>query len=103
MTSQKEAEVTAKYLNSNHVSISISSEDNIKYISKLVYHLEDLKLGQSYPNYLIAKEVSKKHKIVLSGAGGDELFAGYIWRYDSIFQENKNCFLKDYLINPSVF
>ena len=57
----------------------------MKYLDKLVYH-QDLKLGQSYPNYLIAKRY-QKHKIVISGAGGDELFAGYIWRYDSIFQK----------------
>ena len=75
----------------------------MKYLDKLVYHQEDLKLGQSYPNYLIAKEVSKKHKIVISGAGGDELFAGYIWRYDSIFQNNRNKFLEHYFKNVSVF
>ena len=28
--------------------------------------------------------------------GGDELFAGYIWRYDSIFQKNRNKFLEHY-------
>lgn len=94
----KAAQATAKLLNSNHNTLMVNSNDNIKYIDKLVYHLEDLKLGQSYPNYLIAKEVSKKHKIVLSGAGGDELFAGYIWRYESIFQNNKNSFLKNYFL-----
>ena len=92
----KQAKKTAKLLNSNHNTLLVSSDDNMKYLDKLVYHQEDLKLGQSYPNYLIAKEVSKKHKIVISGAGGDELFAGYIWRYDSIFQKNRNKFLEHY-------
>ncbi len=92
----KGAEQTAKFLNSTHTSFLVNSNDNIKYLNKLVYHLEDLKLGQSYPNYLIAKEVSKKHKIVISGAGGDELFAGYIWRYESIFQKSRNHFLEHY-------
>ena len=47
----------------------------------LVWHLEDPRVGQSYPNYYVARLASKFVKVVLSGAGGDELFAGYPWRY----------------------
>ena len=47
----------------------------------LVWHLEDLRVGQSYPNYYIARLASKFVKVALSGTGGDELFAGYPWRY----------------------
>ena len=40
-------------------------------------HLEEHRVGQSYPNFFAAKLASRFVKVVLSGAGGDELFAGY--------------------------
>ena len=47
----------------------------------LVWHLEDPRVGQSYPNFYVARLASKFVKVALSGSGGDELFAGYPWRY----------------------
>lgn len=47
----------------------------------LVYHLEDLRVGQSYPNLHAAELASQDVKVVFTGTGGDELFAGYPWRY----------------------
>ena len=45
------------------------------------WHLEEPRVGQSYPNYYAAKLSSRFVKVVLSGTGGDELFGGYPWRY----------------------
>lgn len=34
--------------------------------------------GAFYFNWLMSREIAKKHKVVLSGAGADELFGGYL-------------------------
>ena len=55
-------------------------------LPRLVWHLEDLKVGMSYPNYYISRLASKFVKVCLQGTGGDELFGGYPWRYYRIFK-----------------
>jgi asparagine synthase (glutamine-hydrolysing) len=50
-------------------------------LPKLAWHLEEPRVGQSYPNFYAAKLASRFVKVVLSGTGGDELFGGYPWRY----------------------
>jgi asparagine synthase (glutamine-hydrolysing) len=52
-----------------------------RILPKLAWHLEEPRVGQSYPNYYAAQLASKFVKVVLSGGGGDELFGGYPWRY----------------------
>jgi asparagine synthase (glutamine-hydrolysing) len=52
-----------------------------RVLPELVWHLEDLRVGQSYPNYYVSRLASRFVKVVLAGTGGDEIFAGYPWRY----------------------
>ena len=66
-------------------------------LPRVIWHLEDLRLGMSYPNYYIARLASKFVKVCLSGAGGDELFGGYPWRYYRVFRSlDRDNYLENY-------
>ena len=75
------SEMMANLFKTEHYEIVMHAGDMEYVLPKLVWHLEDLRIGQSYPNYYVARLASKFVKVVLSGSGGDELFAGYPWRY----------------------
>jgi asparagine synthase (glutamine-hydrolysing) len=76
-----EAEQMASLLKTEHYEMVMHAGDMEHVMPELIWHLEDLRVGQSYPNYYLARLAGKFVKVVLSGAGGDELFAGYPWRY----------------------
>jgi asparagine synthase (glutamine-hydrolysing) len=59
----------------------LKAGDMERVMPRLAWHLEEPRVGQSYPNFYAAQLASKFVKVVLSGAGGDELFGGYPWRY----------------------
>jgi asparagine synthase (glutamine-hydrolysing) len=75
------AEMMANLFKTEHYEMVLHAGDMEHILPELIWRLEDLRVGQCYPNYYIARLASKFVKVVLSGAGGDELFAGYPWRY----------------------
>jgi asparagine synthase (glutamine-hydrolysing) len=75
------AEAISAQFKTEHYEIILKAGDMEKSMKKLMWHLEEPRVGQSYPNLYAAKLASKWVKVVLSGAGGDELFGGYPWRY----------------------
>lgn len=78
---REKAEHIASLYQTEHYEMVLKSGDMKRCLPKLVWSLEDLRLGQSYPNFYASKLAASFVKVCLSGAGGDELFAGYPWRY----------------------
>ena len=78
---RKASEYLSNLLKTEHYEMVLHAGDMEHVMPELIWHLEDLRVGQCYPNYYIARLASKFGKVCLSGAGGDELFGGYPWRY----------------------
>lgn len=76
----KAEQLSAAY-KTEHYQVVLKAGDMERVLPDLVWHLEDLRVGQSYPNYYVSRLASRFVKVVLSGTGGDEIFAGYPWRY----------------------
>ncbi len=75
------AEYMSYIFKTEHYEMVLKAGDMERCLPDLTKHLEEPRVGQSYPNYYAAKLASKFVKVVLGGSGGDELFGGYPWRY----------------------
>ena len=81
------SDLVARELKTSHEKYSVTSHD-------LLHNLDDVIMSMSEPMfsqdssafYLLAKNVSKSAKVVLSGQGADEVFGGYFW-YEKIMRE----------------
>lgn len=75
------AELMSYRFRTEHYEVVLKAGDMERIFPDLTWHIEEPRLGQSYPNFYISRLASKFVKVVLSGGGGDELFGGYPWRY----------------------
>lgn len=78
---REKAELMSYLFKTEHYEMVLKAGDMERILPRLAWHLEEPRVGQSYPNYYAAQLASKFVKVVLSGTGGDELFGGYPWRY----------------------
>lgn len=91
------ASFLAKYLGTKHHEMMLNPGDMEKVFPKIIWHLEEPRVGISYQVYYVNELISKHVTVVLSGCGGDEFFGGYPWRYEPILEcKNVSEFEKKY-------
>ena len=100
-------DVMSKTFNTNHQYKTITQNDVVKL-------LEDTLNLRDYPGmtdidsslYWFSKEISKNHKVILSGECADEIFGGYPWFYrkelDNLFPWINNIDYRQKLLNPNI-
>mgnify|MGYP001809837637 CR=1 FL=1 len=74
------SDLIAKHFGTNHHKIFVPSSDLMGALPDTIHAMSEPMV--SYDNigfYLLSREVSKSIKVVQSGQGADEVFAGYHW------------------------
>jgi asparagine synthase (glutamine-hydrolysing) len=92
---------TAEYMSylfkTEHYEVVLKAGDMERSLPQVAWHIEEPRVGQSYPNYFVSRLASKFVKVVLSGSGGDELFGGYPWRYyQAVVSDSFDDFVEKY-------
>ena len=58
--------------------ITISADDFVNTIRKVIYHMDYPSAGPgSFPQFMVSQMAVKYRKVVMGGQGGDEIFGGY--------------------------
>jgi len=76
--------------NTQHKKYQVSNKEVLPRLSEAVMNMSEPMVGQdAVAFYLLSEQVSKHTKVVLSGQGADEAFAGYFW-YPRMANEKDN-------------
>lgn len=77
----------AELLPNDHYEVVV--KDNSRQ-HEAVRIVEDLALGATYSNLMLAEMASKFVKVLFDGSGADEIFMGYTWRYEGDYFKKVN-------------
>lgn len=80
------AQVVADFIGSKHVPVYFTVEEGIQYIYTVIRQLETYDITTiraAIPQYILSKYIAQNTdvKVILSGEGSDELFAGYMYSH----------------------
>jgi len=96
---RENSEFMSYLFKTEHYEMVLKAGDMERVLPALAWHMEEPRVGQSYPNYYVAQLAGKFVKVVLSGSGGDELFGGYPWRYyRSVVNDNFEDYIDKYYL-----
>lgn len=79
------AELAAKKYHTNHHCYTVNADDFKRLLPQMIWYFDE-PLGDSgmLPNYMLNGLAAKEGiRVILSGAGGDELFAGYSYYFEN--------------------
>lgn len=90
------AAAVAREVESEHTVVSIKAGDLKAVMDDLIFALDEPRMGTgAFSQFMVARAAAKRVKVILTGHGGDELFAGY-----PVFKNIQLCrLLKDNLLN----
>ncbi|MBA2339477.1 MAG: hypothetical protein H0V88_03710, partial [Pyrinomonadaceae bacterium] len=70
------ARQVGKLLDTDYHELTLKP-DVAELLPQIVYHMDEPAIDMAIPSYLISREARKTLTVMLSGMGGDEVFAGY--------------------------
>ncbi len=81
---RRDAQALADRLGTKHHTLTLGPSALRDGLRATAWHMESPQVGISYQILAMAGVIRDHTSVVLSGTGGDELFAGYHWRYQPL-------------------
>ncbi|QSZ26697.1 asparagine synthase (glutamine-hydrolyzing) [Aceticella autotrophica] len=98
------AKKVADFYGTEHYEYIIKPKEVLEDLNRIIWHLDEpLSDPTSIPLYYLSKLAKRHVKVVLSGEGADEVFAGYtIYKEPEVIKRYRKIpgFIRNYLIEP---